>query len=93
MRAMFLLVLAAVLAISCANRSGIFQIDESTYQTSTRATWEFGDRAGAKSMALEDETRHCQSQGKTLRVLSSKENYGYFEGGTVDLVFACDTPK
>ena len=92
MRVMLLVVVAS-LACSCASRSGVFRIDENTYQTSTRATWEFGGRAGAKTMALEEATRYCQSQGKALRIVSSKENYGHFEGGTVDLIFACDTPK
>jgi len=93
MRTVLPLLIVVTVCVACANRSGVFRVDENTYQTSTRATWEFGGRAGAKSMALEDATRHCQSQGKALRVVSSKENYGHFEGGTVDLVFACDTPK
>lgn len=83
-------VLSLVLLAACANRSGVFRVDENTYQVSTRATWEFGGRAGAKRMALEDATRHCDAQRKAVRVIKSTENYGHFEGGTVDLVFSCE---
>jgi hypothetical protein len=62
------------------------------YQTSTRATWEFGGRAGAKRMALEDATQRCGAQGKVVRVIKSTENYGHFEGGTDDMLFASDEP-
>ncbi len=87
------IVCLACLIAGCANRSGVFRVDENTYQTSTRATWEFGGRAGAKGMALEDATRHCNALGKVVRVIKSTENYGHFEGGTVDMLFACDEPK
>ncbi|HEY0832671.1 MAG TPA: hypothetical protein VGE72_02080 [Azospirillum sp.] len=40
-------------------------------------------------MALEEATRHCGAKRKTLTVLNTSEAYGHFEGGTVDLVFAC----
>jgi hypothetical protein len=93
LRTLIPVLIVVIFTGACANRSGVFRVDENTYQTSTRATWELGGRAGAKSMALEDATRHCQGQGKALRVISSKENYGHFEGGTVDMVFACDVQK
>src|SRR4051812_22773001 len=74
----------------CSNNSGVFAIGPNTYQVSTRATWELGGRAGAKQMALTEATHHCEGQGKTLRVINSSEAYGHFEGGTVELTFACD---
>jgi hypothetical protein len=74
----------------CANSSGVFRVNDNTYQVSTRATWELGGRAGAKRMALEDATRYCEAQQKKLRVINSSESYGHFEGGTVDLIFGCD---
>lgn len=79
----------APLLAGCANSSGVFQTGPDTYQVSTRATWELGGRAGAKRMALEEATRHCRTQGKTLHVANTSDAYGHFEGGTVDLVFAC----
>ncbi|HVS26748.1 MAG TPA: hypothetical protein VHE58_05555 [Burkholderiales bacterium] len=78
---------------ACANSSGVFRVDDNTYQVSTRATWELGGRAGAKRMALEEATRHCDAQRRALRVIKSTENYGHFEGGTVDLVFSCEQAK
>lgn len=81
------------LIFGCANRSGVFRVDDNTFQTSTRATWELGGRAGAKRMALEDATGHCAAQGRVVRVIQSTENYGHFEGGTVDMLFACDEAK
>lgn len=83
----------AILLTACANSSGVFRVDDNTYQVSTRATWEFGGRAGARRMALDEATRHCEAQRKVLRVIKSSEDYGHFEGGTVDLHFTCDQPK
>lgn len=80
---------AAVALAGCSNSSGVFQTGQDTYQVSTRATWELGGRAGAKRMALEEATRHCGTRGKTLQVVNTSDAYGHFEGGTVDLVFAC----
>ena len=88
----YVLACSAVLP-ACANSSGVFRIDENTYQVSSRATWEFGGRAGANRMALEDATRHCAGQQKLLRVINSSEKYGHFEDGTVDLKFSCENPK
>ena len=81
------------LATACSHSSGVFRVDDNTYQVSTRATWELGGRTGAKRMALEEATQHCQAQQKNLHVITSSENYGHFEGGTVDLVFNCELPK
>jgi hypothetical protein len=79
------------LALSaCASNSGVFQVGDNKYQVATRATWELGGRAGAKRMALEEATRHCEGQKKRLRVMDSAENYGHFEGGTVELTFSCE---
>jgi len=88
---MFLM--AALFLSACATSSGVFRIDENTYQVSTRATWELGGRAGAKRMALEEATRFCDGQRKALRVIKSSEAYSHFEGGTIDLIFSCDQPK
>jgi hypothetical protein len=79
------------LALSaCASNSGVFRVGDNKYQVATRATWELGGRAGAKRMALEEATRHCEGQKKRLRVMDSAENYGHFEGGTVELTFSCE---
>jgi len=86
-------ILCSSLMAGCATSSGVFRIDENTYQVSTRATWELGGRAGAKRMALEEATGYCGKQGKVLRVIKSSEDYGHFEGGTVDLLFSCEKGK
>ena len=78
---------------ACANSSGVFRVDDNKYQISTRATWELGGRSGAKRMALGQATQHCATQRKVLRVLQSSEDYGHFEGGTVDMTFSCEEDK
>lgn len=82
-----------LLLSGCASSSGVFRVDDNKYQITTRATWELGGRAGAKRMALEEATRHCESQRKVVRVLRSSEDYGHFEGGTVDMTFSCEQEK
>lgn len=82
--------LAAIALTGCSNSSGVFQTAPNTYQVSTRATWELGGRAGAKRMALQEATRKCSGQNKSLHVINTAESYGHFEGGTVDLTFICD---
>lgn len=85
------LILAGLALISgCASNSGAFQVGENRYQVATRATWELGGRAGAKRMALEEATKKCSSFGRALKVINSVEDYGHFEGGTVDLTFGCE---
>lgn len=79
-----------IILSACANNSGAFRIGENKYQVSTRATWELGGRAGAKRMALEEASKHCTSLSKSVKVLDSVENYGHFEGGTVELTFSCE---
>jgi len=69
-----------LLLSACASSSGVFRVDENKYQISTRATWELGGRAGARRMALEEATRYCKTRGKVLKVLTSSEDYGHFEG-------------
>lgn len=76
--------------VACASTSGVFQDSNSTYRIATRATWELGGRAGAVKMALKEATNHCAKQGKNLKVISSTEDYGHFEGGTVDMRFSCE---
>lgn len=82
-----------VVLTGCASSSGVFRVDDNKYQITTRATWELGGRAGAKRMVLEEATRHCESQKKAVRVLRSSEDYGHFEGGTVDMTFSCEQEK
>jgi len=41
-------------------------------------------------MAMEQATETCAAQGKKLLVISSKDDYGHFQGGIVDLTFACE---
>jgi hypothetical protein len=41
-------------------------------------------------MALKEATDYCAKQAATLKVLSSAEDYGHFEGGTVDMRFSCE---
>lgn len=93
MRKGFLRLSALLYLVGCANSSGVFRVSDNTFQVSTRATWEFGGRAGAKRMALEDATRYCGIQQKALRVINFSEAYGHFEGGTVDLIFSCENHK
>ena len=81
----------AFLLGACADSSGVFLVGNDVYQISTRATWELGGRAGARAMALKESTRHCTAQDKNLRVVDSRESYGHFEGGTVNLQFRCTT--
>ena len=88
-----LVLVITVVVTACANSSGVFRIDDNKYQITTRATWELGGRAGAKRMALEQATRHCDTQHKVLHVLKSLEDYGHFEGGTVDMTFSCEEGK
>lgn len=87
------LLTALLLVTACANSSGVFRVDDNNYQIATRATWELGGRAGARRMALEQATRYCETQHKALRVLRSSEDYGHFEGGTVDMTFSCEEGK
>lgn len=77
------------IASACASSSGVFQTDANTYRIATRATWELGGRAGAVKMAMMEATEHCAKSGKTVKVISSEESYGHFEGGRVDLLFSC----
>ena len=84
------LLTALLLVTACASSSGVFRVDDNKYQITTRATWELGGRAGAMRMALEQATRHCDTQHKALHVLRSSEDYGHFEGGTVDMTFSCE---
>jgi len=83
-------IIGLVLISGCASNSGAFQVGENRYQVATRATWELDGRAGAKRMALEEATKKCGSLGKSLKVINSVENYGHFEGGTVELTFGCE---
>ena len=76
--------------VACASTSGVFQDSSYTYRIATRATWELGGRAAAVKMALKEATNHCAKQGKNLKVISSTEDYGHFEGGTVDMRFSCE---
>ena len=76
--------------MGCATSSGVFQDTSNSYRIATRATWELGGRAGALKMALKEATDFCSKQGATLKVLSSNEDYGHFEGGTVDMRFSCE---
>lgn len=75
----------------CASSSGVFKDSSDTYRIATRATWELGGRAGAVKMAMKEATEYCAKRNAELRVVSSTENYGHFEGGTVNMKFACDT--
>ncbi|HDT6077952.1 hypothetical protein NG896_09525 [Aeromonas veronii] len=85
-----LIILTPLLLAACSNSSGVFRTGENQYEISTRATWELGGRAGAKKMALEEATAHCQKEGKRLNLLNQSEGYGHFEGGTIDLQFSCE---
>jgi len=89
LKALFFIALLLFLS-GCANSSGVFRVGDNTYRVSTRATWELGGRAGAMRMALEEGTQHCEAQHKALHVIKSSEDYGHFEGGTVDLLFSCE---
>jgi hypothetical protein len=82
--------IAPVFLVGCANNSGAYRIGDNLYEVSTRATWELGGRAGAKRMALDEATKTCSSQAKNIKVISDQEDYGHFEGGTVDLKFSCE---
>lgn len=82
--------LILLLLTACSNSSGVFRTGENQYELSTRATWEFGGRTGARKMALEEATKYCEKEGKRLNLLDKKEGYGHFEGGTVDLKFGCE---
>jgi len=93
MRMILIGVIFLLLVGACASSSGVFRVGDNTYEVSTRATWELGGRAGAKRMALEEATRYCEGQRKVLRVIRSSEDYGHFEGGTVDLIFGCEQPN
>ena len=75
---------------ACASSSGVFPDSSNTYRIATRATWELGGRAGAVKIALQEATDYCTKQGATLKVLTSAEDYGHFEGGTVDMRFTCE---
>lgn len=77
----------------CASRGGIHQVGDGIYETSASATWERGALVGARKMALDDATKHCQSAGRTLQLRDSREGYEHFSGGTVTLTFSCSTPK
>lgn len=81
---------AACALVACASSSGVFQDSSNTYRIATRATWELGGRAGAVKMALKEATDYCAKQGANLKVLTSTEDYGHFEGGTVDMRFSCE---
>lgn len=81
----------AITIAGCASSSGVFQDSSNSYRIATRATWELGGRAGAVKMALKEATDYCAKQGTTLKVLSSTEDYGHFEGGTVDMRFSCES--
>lgn len=76
--------------VACASSSGVFQDSSNTYRIATRATWELGGRAGAIKMALQEASDYCSKQGASLKVLTSAEDYGHFEGGTVDMRFSCE---
>lgn len=88
----FVLILSACVLSACASSSGVFQDSNDSYRIATRATWELGGRAGAIKMALREATDYCAKQGGALKVLSSAEDYGHFEGGTVNMRFACEPP-
>ena len=76
--------------VACASTTGVFQDSSNTYRIATRATWELGGRAGALKMALKEATDYCAKRGANLTVISSTEDYGHFEGGTVDMRFSCE---
>jgi hypothetical protein len=40
-------------------------------------------------IALEEATSFCSKTNKGVKVLSSDETYGHFEGGRVDMTFTC----
>lgn len=83
------IVALAILAAGCANRGAVFAVGEGRYQVNTSATWELGGLTAARTMALEEATRHCSTQGRSLQIIDSKEAYGHFSGGTVGLTFSC----
>jgi hypothetical protein len=87
-----MLILSTIAAAGCASSSGVFAEGPTTYRVATRATWELGGRAGAVRMALKEATDYCARKDARLRVLPSVEDYGHFEGGTVDMRFTCDPP-
>ena len=76
--------------VACASSSGVHQDSANSYRVATRSTWEIGGRAGAVKMALKEATAFCAKQGATVKVLTSVEDYGHFEGGTVDMRFSCE---
>lgn len=84
------IVFTAFLLFGCASSSGVFQDSSNSYRVATRATWELGGRAGAVKMALKEASDYCAKQGANLNVLSSAEDYGHFEGGTIDMRFSCE---
>lgn len=90
MKTKILILLSPILLMACSNSSGVFRTGENKYEISTRATWELGGRAGARKMALEEATVHCQNEGRKLKLLEQSEGYGHFEGGTVNLQFSCE---
>ncbi len=91
MKRCFSSLICALLFTGCANSSGVFRVSENTYRISTRATWELGGRTGALRMALKQATDFCRAHGgKRLRVIKSSDDYGHFQGGTVDLTFTCE---
>lgn len=82
------------LAVSgCASRGGVFPVGGGIYETSASATWERGALVGARRMALEDATKHCQGIGGALQLRDSREGYEHFSGGTVTLTFTCTPAK
>ena len=90
---LLLATIAGISLASCATSSGVFRIDENKFRIATRATWELGGRAGANKMALDQATQYCAKQNAFLKVITSVDDYGHFEGGTVEMTFSCEPRK
>ena len=42
-------------------------------------------------MAMEEARKYCSEHGgKKVRVITSESDYGHFQGGIVNLMFACE---
>jgi hypothetical protein len=65
--------IAVAILAGCASNSGIIPIGTDTYMVTRQASTGFSGSGTLKAEAFQEANAHCNSQGKTLQVVSTNE--------------------
>lgn len=84
---------AAAMLTGCATNSGVVNIAPNQYVVSRQAGTGFNGMGNLRVEALQEAGAACTKQGRTLRVVSERENPPPYLLGNyprIDVTFACD---